>query len=116
MGRSFTSAVKDAAATSQGLEYPFDFELDGEKIFYRKPTEGEGLMLSAAVGAHVPKAEKMGKAVDLFARVLHPDQKDRIVRMIFDNELGPKELFGTAEEPGILEDMLEEWGGRPIKR
>lgn len=117
MGKAFTTAVKQAAdgASEEPIKFPHDFTLDGRKIHYRDPKDGEALMMSTISGRHVNKFEQLGGVIDLFAAVLAPKDRDHIISRLLDpnDDFGSEQLFGTNGEDGIIADMIETWSGRP---
>lgn len=115
MSKSFTTAVADAQAEIVGVDYPYDFDLDGLTVQFRKPGEGEGVMLAVAMGPHRPRIERVGAVIDVFARVLEPGVKNKVIDRLLnpDDPFGPDQMFGLNGEDGILAYMLECWSGHP---
>lgn len=116
--RSFTTAVREDQAEREGEEFPYDFELDGRTVKFRKPSSGEGTILTMALARHNDFNTKLASSLDIFFRVLEPEAREWLEHRLMDMEdpFDAMMLIGSDEEnEGILYAMIEEWGGNPTQ-
>jgi hypothetical protein len=117
--RSFVTAAKEHQAEQDGDEFPYEFELDGKLIRFRKPSSGEGTLLTMALARHNSFETKLATALDLFFVVLEPEAKELLTNRLLDldDPFDGMTLVGSGDEdePGILRAMIEEWSGDPTQ-
>ena len=115
MSKSFASEVAEVAADVGGVEYPYDFIFDGRKVHFRKPSEGEAILISLATGRHIAPLDRLGAVIDLMLNVIDPRDKSFILDAIYESRIGTKTLFGPNDDDGLIADMMEQWSGRPTE-
>lgn len=125
--REFVTAVEQETKTPDQIESGDTFPLTrttvnpetGETevlstfdIRYYRPSDGQFAVLMAGTGRHASNGETIGTVLNFFESVLDDDSAKHIRGRLLDRE----DEFGLKEVKAIMEDMIEEWGGRPTKR
>ena len=120
--KEFTTAVTDLAQREKtDDDWPLAFKLDGRVMHFRKPTPGEGVILIAALAQTGSALERFGTYLDLFNKVLRPDDKEWWTRRILNDRdplcyQAPALLAGGENgDGGLLRAVVEAWGADPTQ-
>jgi hypothetical protein len=108
--REFVTAVEDA----------FDPEpdegntlvLDGEKLRYYRPTDGQLAIYFASTGRHSSDADRTAAVINFFIELFDKESQEHLVERLLDRT----DPFGLPKIEEMLEALTEEWSGRPTRR
>ena len=107
--KEFTTALRDA---EQGTEEPVEFKLDDQVVKAYRPTDGQIAILMASIGRHTTESTKIAGVIDFFVATLDDESYNYVVNRLLSRD-DPLELEQVQE---VIEWMIEEWSGRPIKK
>lgn len=108
--REFTTAVTQAHGEEP--EEGKTLTIDGQDYTYYQPTDGQILMfVSAALGKHASQNDAIAGTVDFFLGLFEENDAAHLAQRLMKRS----DPFGIEAIDEILEEMITEWTGRPIK-
>jgi hypothetical protein len=110
--KSFTTAARSAEEHAlEGL--PIKVEIDGRKITFLPPSDGQFAIALAGSGDLVDTATMASTQINFFFSLIE-DQKDSayLRRRLFDRA----DDFGVEMIADIITYVMEEWSARPTKQ
>lgn len=110
--REYVTQVEEANADPDEVLKGDIIKVDGKELRYYRPGDGQLAVLMASSGKHSRDNDRIAGLINFFHSVLDKDGASYIEDRLLDREDG----FGIKEVTEIMEDMVEEWGGRPTKR
>lgn len=104
---SAAEAVVNETEAPDGLK----FKIDGVECTAHHPQPGQLAILMASTGRRASEADMIAGIINFFASTLDKSS----YRYVEDRLLDYEDPFGLEQVQDILEWLVEEWTGRPIK-
>lgn len=108
--REFVTAVREAHEPTE-VDKGETLVLDGKELRYYKPVEGQYMMFMAMTGRHSTNNDQVAAVVNFFMGLFDKESQDYLVDRLMNRE----DPFGIEMINEILDEMTEEWAGRPTQ-
>lgn len=106
--REFVTAARQAPSALEGAE-PIEFVVDGETFMAYPPTTGQLAMLVASQAKNREVPDTVAAVIDFLDGIL-----DEHAQVVFRKRLMDRDdPFDFDTVNWIVENLIEEWGGRP---
>lgn len=109
MREYFTAATEaEAAEVDEGSE----ISVDGKVLRYYKPTSGQyAIYMAESASRFTGNSEKTAATINFFMDLWDEDSRKVLAGWLLDRDSG----FGVDQVMEIMNEMMEEWAGRPTK-
>lgn len=108
----YITAVKEENRSKEEEDKGEVFTLDKVEMRYFKPSPGQLALLIAQTGNFSSEDEQISSVINFFLKVLDKRSSSHLVSRLMDRD----DNFELEQVIDIMEDMIEEWTGRPIMR
>ena len=106
--REFVTAARQAPIALEGAE-PIEFVLDGETFTAYPPTTGQLALLVASQAKNREVPDTVAAVIDFLDGILDDNAQATFRRRLMDRD----DPFDFDTVNWIVENLIEEWGGRP---
>jgi hypothetical protein len=108
--REFVTAVDEANEPDEVDEGNY-LTLDGQKLRYYRPTEGQYMVFAAETNRHANNQQTIAAVVNFFVELFDEEGQQHLIARLLDRN----DRFGIETINEILDAMAEEWAGRPTQ-
>lgn len=105
--REFLTAAKESVGEDDVLDVP----IDGVLYKAYRPTDGQFAFVMATTGKHSSTQDQIAGQVNFFLSMFEREDADALAQRLLDRE----DPFGIEMIGDIMNEMMEEWSGRPTK-